>query len=178
MRRLLLLLAALLIAYAAWPTWSAWQLRAAVKARDLASIEPRVDWPALRANLKQTLGASLRDENADAGAVTKAIKRTLGTLVADTVVDAAVTPSTLAHVLAGRVLMSEVVRSVPGRGQQDADEADPLSPRRLRWAFFESPTRFRIEMADSKEPRRRVVSVLELQGVAWKLVDVYYRSPA
>jgi hypothetical protein len=33
-------------------------------------------------------------------------------------------------------------------------------------------------MADSKEPRRRVVSVLELQGVAWKLVDVYYRSPA
>ena len=61
----------------------------------------------------------------------------------------------------------------------DAEEIannDPLSPRRLRWAFFESPTRFRIEIADRTEPGKRVVSVFALQGASWRLVDVYYRS--
>ena len=48
----------------------------------------------------------------------------------------------------------------------------------LRWAFFETPTRFRIEVSDRREPAKRVVSVLALQGLSWKLVDVYYRAPS
>jgi hypothetical protein len=52
-----------------------------------------------------------------------------------------------------------------------------LSPRRLRWAFFEAPTRFRIEVADRTEPGKRVVSIFALQGTSWKLVDVFYRTP-
>ena len=63
----------------------------------------------------------------------------------------------------------------------DAEEvanSDPLSPRRLRWDFFETPTRFRIEVADRQESGKRVVSVFALQGASWKLVDVYYRTPA
>jgi Protein of unknown function (DUF2939) len=186
MRKLLLLPPALLaLAYAAWPAWSAWQLRAAVKARDLAAIEARVDWPQLRANLKQTIAANLTDEekNADAGFLARTLKRTLGPMVAGRVIDAAVTPRTLAHVMSGRLLTRVTVGDSPGAtpGSTRDDEeavaaADPLSPRRLRWAFFESPTRFRIEVADPKEPSKRVISILALQGVSWKLVDVYYRT--
>jgi hypothetical protein len=90
-----------------------------------------------------------------------------------------VTPRTLAHVLAGRLLMREVVPAAP-RPEDDAaaDEADPLSPRRLRWAFFESPTRFKIEVADRTERNKRVVSIFALQGGSWRLVDVYYRTLA
>ena len=178
------LLAAL--AYAAWPAWSAWQLRAAVKARDLAAIERKVDWTALRANLKRTISANLKDESKAPGAgfFTKAFRRTLGPLVADTLIDAAVRPRTLAHVLAGRLLTSEIKRDMSGddAASEDAADAeeiannDPLSRRRLRWAFFESPTRFRIEIADRTEPGKRVVSVFALQGASWRLVDVYYRS--
>ena len=189
MRKLLVLPPVLLaLAYAAWPAWSAWQLRAAVKARDLAAIERGVDWPALRANLKQTIAANLEDasRSPDAGVVSKALKRTLGPFVAGRVVDAAVTPRTLAHLLAGRLLGSEIGRDVPGvaaapAAQSDAEAAagsDPLSPRRLRWAFFETPTRFRVEVADRTQPAKRVVSIFALQGVSWKLVDVYYRTPA
>ena len=61
--------------------------------------------------------------------------------------------------------------------ERDA-EADPLAPRRLRWAFLESATRFRIETADPKLPGKRVVSILALQGTTWRLVDVYYRTLA
>lgn len=182
LRRLLLLLPALLLAaYAAWPAWSAWELRAAVKARDLAAVERKVDWPALRASLKQTVGGNLDDRSRDpqTGTVTRVLLRSLGATVADAVIDAAVTPGTLAHVLAGRLLLKEL--GLPERisapsGSAETAVPDPLAPRQLRWAFFESPTRFRIEMADVKEPHRRIVSVLALQGLAWKLVDVYYRS--
>lgn len=174
------------LAYAAWPAWAAWQLRAAVKARDLPAIESKVDWPTLRANLKRTVGDSLRDDSRapDAGAISKAIKRTLGPMVADRLIDFAVTPANLARVLAGRAMLQERKReasgaAAPAGSAKEAEEAaasDPLAPRRLRWAFFESPTRFRIEVVDRYDPSRRVVSVLELQGISWKLVEVYYRS--
>ena len=169
------------LAYAAWPLWSAWQLRAAVKARDLPGIEQRVDWPMLRANLKQTVTANLRDEkrNADSGAVSKALKRTLGPMLADRVIDGAVTPRTLASVLSGRLPERDALDPPPsarGAGNDSEPVPDVLSPRRLRWAFFETPTRFRIEVADRQEPGKRVVSIFALQGASWKLVDVYYRT--
>jgi len=188
---LLLLIVPVLLAafaYAAWPAWSAWQLRAAVKARDMAAIERKVDWPLLRANLKRTIAANLKDDSKapDAGFFTKAFRRTLAPLVTDTLIEAAVRPRTLVHVLAGRLLTNEIKREVSGgdASAQDSSEAeeiannDPLSPRRLRWAFFESPTRFRIEVADRQEPGKRVVSIFALQGAGWKLVDVYYRTLA
>ena len=83
MRKSLLLVAPpvlLALGYAAWPAWSAWQLRAAVKARDIPGIERRVDWPQLRANLKRTIAANLQDDtkSPDAGFLGKAVKRTLG----------------------------------------------------------------------------------------------------
>ena len=190
MRKLLILPLLLLLplAYAAWPAWSAWQLRAAVKARDLAAIERRVDWPTLRANLKRTIAGNLQDESKtpDAGFFTKAVRRTIGPFVANRLIDVTVTPRTLSHVLAGRLLPDEIKREVSGGAApgdtageaQEIEANDPLSPRRLRWAFFESPTRFRIEVADRTEPAKRVVSVFALQGAIWKLVDVYYRTPA
>ena len=189
-KSLLLILPALLVVllgYAAWPVWSAWQLRAAVKARDAAAIEARVYWPQLRANLKRTIAANLQDDakKPETGLLGKVLKQTVAPFVANRFIDAAVTPRTLAHVLAGRLLTSEIKRDVAGgdAGSPTASEAeeiaadDPLSPRRLRWAFFESPTRFRIEVSDRTDPAKRVVSVFALQGASWKLVDVYYRTP-
>ena len=189
MRKLLILPLLLIpLAYAAWPAWSAWQLRAAVKARDLVAIERKVDWTTLRANLKRTIAANLEDESKApaAGFFTKTFRRTLGPLVADRLIDAAVRPRTLAHVLAGRLMTREIARDLPGgdaasEDPRDAEEianSDPMSPRRLRWAFFETPTRFRIEVADRTELGKRVVSIFALQGMSWKLVDVYYRTLA
>jgi hypothetical protein len=178
MRKLLILPFVLVaVIYAAWPGWSAWQLRAAVKARDLAGIESRVDWPTLRSNFKQSIGAYLKEEgpNPDAG-VFATLKRTLGPLVAGQIVEIAVTPSTLAFVLAGNLAASEIKRDVSANAEVDAID-DQLSPRRLRWAFFETPTRFRIEATAQTDRTKRVVSIFALRGSSWKLVDVYYRKP-
>ena len=178
MRKLLILPFVLVaVIYAAWPGWSAWQLRAAVKARDLAGIESRVDWPTLRSNFKQSIGDYLKEEgpNPDAG-VFATLKRTLGPLVAGQIIEIAVTPSTLAFVLAGNLAASEIKRDVSANAEVDAID-DQLSPRRLRWAFFETPTRFRIEATAQTDRTKRVVSIFALRGSSWKLVDVYYRKP-
>lgn len=187
MRKLVILVPLLIgLAYLAWPATAAWQLRSAIKARDHAAIEAKVDWTTLRANLKQTITGNLTDEtkNRDTGAITKVLKRSLGPIVADKLIDLAVTPRTLASVLAGRNLLDGFglagARSgeTPESALESDAEADPLAPRRLRWAFLESPTRFRIETADPKLPGKRVVSILALQGTTWRLVDVYYRTLA
>ncbi len=187
MRKLFILVPLLLgLAYLAWPASAAWQLRSAIKARNHAAIESKVDWATLRANLKQTIAANLTDEdrNRDSGFFTKVLKRSIGPAVADKVIDIAVTPRTLASVLAGRSLLDGFgltgTRSgeTPQTAVERDAEADPLAPRRLRWAFLESPTRFRIETADPKLPGKRVVSILALQGITWRLVDVYYRTLA
>jgi hypothetical protein len=167
-----------MVAYAAWPTWSAWQLRAAIKARDLAGIESRVDWPTLRSNLKQTIAVYLEDGSSGTGVFSN-VKRMLVPFAAGQMVEFAVTPRALALVLAGD-LAGGATKSTPSSVESDtAVDAvgDQLSLRRLRWAFFETPTRFRIEATAQTDPTKRVVSVLALQGGRWKLVDVSYRTP-
>jgi hypothetical protein len=149
----------------AW--WSAWQLRAAVKARDsrhrprrLADIAQQfqaIDW-----RLSQGGGP-----NPDAGL--RHTQRTLGPLVAGQSIEIAVTPSTLAFVLAGNLAASEIKRDVSANAEVDAID-DQLSPRRLRWAFFETPTRFRIEATAQTDRTKRVVSIFALSGSSWKLV--------
>jgi Protein of unknown function (DUF2939) len=179
-RKLLILSIVLaMVSYAAWPLWSAWQLRAAINARDLAGIESRVDWPTLRSNLKRTVAVYLEDENPDGGML-GTVKRMLVPFAASQMVEIAVTPRTLALVLAGDLAGSATKLSAPSGIESDAAVDainDQLSLRRMRWAFFETPTRFRIEVSAQTDPTKRVVSVLAMQSGSWKLVDVYYRTP-
>jgi Protein of unknown function (DUF2939) len=177
-RKLLILPIVLaMVSFAAWPVWSAWRLRAAIKARDLAGIESRVDWPTLRSNLKQTVAAYLEDQSPDGGLLST-VKRTLVPFAATQMVEFAVTPRTLALVLAGDLAGSATksTNTVESDAAVDAIN-DQLSLRRLRWAFFETPSRFRIEATAQTDPTRRVVSIVALQGGTWRLVDVYYRTP-
>jgi hypothetical protein len=186
MKKFLIIPVLLFVAYFAWPAAAAWQLRVAVKARDMPAIESKVDWVTLRANLKQTIGGNLKEESdkEQHGVFKRALLRGLAPYAADKVIDLAVTPATLSKLLAGRSMLEGLgigrppeMKPAGEAAGQDADAdpaADPLAPRRLRWMFFESPTRFRIEVIDLKMPGKRVVSILALQGASWKLVDVYY----
>ena len=187
MRKLLIAPLVLPLAFLAWPLAAAWQLRVAVKAGDIAAIESKVDWTTLRANLKQTVGGNLKEKSANPqrGLIKRVLIGTIGPRrgrcrhrlhrhAAD------------ARQGAGRPQPARRSRhdaparapALQRRRPPTIRPADPLAPRRLRWAFFESPTRFRIEAVDRKMPGKRVVSILALQGVRWKLVDVYYLTPA
>jgi hypothetical protein len=168
----------LMVAYAGWPVWSALQLRAAIKARDLGGIERRVDWPTLRSNLKQKIAVYLEDESN--GGILSNVKRMLMPFAASQIVEFAVTPRTLALVLAGGLTVSAANAKAPSEVENAAAVdavSDQLSLRRLRWAFFETPTRFRFEATAQTDPTKRIVSVFALHGGSWKLTDVYYHTP-
>lgn len=176
----------LALGYLAWPLLSAWHLRQAMMTRDVAALEQRVDWPLLRANLKPRLAGAVRANADQSGAVAGYLKRALGDLVADKGIDWLVTPQTLTRLLAGRELYLRRAQQAPpspqappptsapkGEATADADDPDdPMPPRRLRWAFFDGPNRFRFEAVHPRIPQARISAVLARQGLSWRLVDV------
>ena len=171
---------AVALLYLAWPLYSAWQLRQAIRARDVATLETRVDWPLLRANMKPRITQAVRENADQSTGLGGILKRAIGDRVAEKGVDLLVTPQNLSRVLAGREFYARRIQRSPNQAAPaptDADDAledpeDPMPPRRLRWAFFESPTRFRIESVHPRMPNARIVAILGQQGFGWKLVDI------
>jgi hypothetical protein len=180
----------LALLFLAWPLWSAWQLHRAMKTRDIAALEMRVDWPTLRANMKPRITQAIDDNAANSGSISGALKRAISGVVADKGVDLLVTPQTLGRILAGREFVATKLkkdpkdvpspapkRSAPSAAPEDEeiegeDPEDPMPPRRLRWAFFESFDRFRIEAIHPRLKNTRMVAILGQQGLSWKLIDV------
>jgi hypothetical protein len=180
----------LALLFTAWPLWSAWQLHRALKTRDIASLETRVDWDQLRANMKPRISQALEESAADSGSIAGAFKRAISGVVADKGVDLLVTPQTLSRLLAGREFVASKLKKEPkdaapprsspkqpGAATEDdeaegEDPEDPMPPRRLRWAFFEGPGRFRIEAIHPRLKNSRMVAILGQQGLGWKLIDI------
>jgi Protein of unknown function (DUF2939) len=182
---------ALALLFLAWPLWSAWQLHRAMKTRDIASLEARVDWATLRANMKPRITQAIEDNAANSGSITGALKRAISGVVADKGVDLLVTPQTLGRLLAGREFVASKLKRDPKDETSPApkqtppaapddeeiegeDPEDPMPPRRLRWAFFESFGRFRIEAIHPRLKNGRMVAILGQQGFGWKLIDVSF----
>lgn len=168
--------------YAASPLWAGWQLRQAMRSRDVAALEERVNWPVLRANLKPRVATAIQENAAQSGVIGSMIKKTLGSVLTNTAVDTLVTPGNLSRILAGRAFMIE---RLPGAGksadtkppvasndEEPEDADDPMPPRRLQKAVFESLTRFRVEASHPRLPGNRILATLALEGFSWKLVDI------
>jgi hypothetical protein len=161
-----------------WPLWSAYQLRQGVRTGDATILAARVDFPQLRGNLKSTIGSNLKTDESS-GWLRRKATQTLGPFLAARSIDVMVTPTLLAFFLKHHMSASEPDKKQGSPTDQSAslEDPDPLSPRRLRWAFFESPTRFRIETADRDKPGRRLVAILSWQGVSWRLTNAFYVTP-
>jgi hypothetical protein len=156
----------------AWPLWSALQLRQAVRYGDSTTLAARVDFDQLRANLKATIAGNLKAD--DSGNwLRRRATQSLGPFLAARTIDVMVTPTLLAFFLKRHMQANDAANQT---APADGDDPDPLSPRRLRWAFFDSPTKFRIETADRDKPGRRLVAILSWQGFSWRLTNAFYST--
>jgi Protein of unknown function (DUF2939) len=113
-KRTVVVLVGLALLFLAWPLWSGWQLRQAMRNRDVASLEHRVDWPTLRANLKPRIASAIEQNAEQSGKLGALLKRALGGIVSDKGVDYLVTPQTLSRVLAGREFLATRMKRDPG----------------------------------------------------------------
>ncbi|WP_400765880.1 DUF2939 domain-containing protein [Methylosinus sporium] len=173
MRRALIALFALLVLallYAGYAFLSLRQLEAGVKAGDAASISDHVDFPAVRASIKEQLSAIVMsraldeaDRRRSAGVRLGAgLLAAIGPALIDTAIDRFVSPAAIGALLARRAPAAG-----GGGGEAGGQEPRELDLRRFAHRFeLLSPTRFRITHKDG------VAIVFVLTDWTWKVADI------
>jgi Protein of unknown function (DUF2939) len=178
----------LAVAYAAWPVHSALEIREAIVAGDVATLDRKVDWEALRASLKasitpETIARLMADPDAPRPTLWQRIKAVVAPTVAESIIDRYVKPERLPVLLGYRRVYRGTVRPALGlKEPPSALEGTWLGGTafdrfasfwvRVRRAVFMSPTRFVLEVEDKYRPGRHYIGTLELRSFEWKLTDL------
>jgi len=191
MRRLIkvfILALPLALAYVAWPVHTALEIREAIIAGDAATLNRKVDWEALRASLKasigpETLARLAEDPNAPKPSLWQRIKAAVAPGMAESVIDRYVTPENLPVLLGYRRIYRGTVQPALGLTEPPTALAgtwlggtglDRFASfwSRVHRAMLQSPRRFVLEVEDKYRPGRRYVGTLELRGWEWKLTGL------
>lgn len=184
----LLSLAALLTgaagAYVAYPLYTAWAIREAVRNGDVAYLDRKIEWASVRETLRASMHQVAFDmPDPDAGpnlkpALWKRIKAYVGGGAVNRFIDSYVTPEGLPKLFEYRKLYRQTISNEPD------EKSLPLMTRmsnfwkRLKRAEFRSLTEFEVELADKHEPTRHHVGLLELEGFEWRLTELRMKEVA
>lgn len=153
MKRWLIVLAALaVLAIGGWawgsPYYTLWQMKRAAEARDVEALAAHVDFPAVRASVRNQLSEQMGHEG---GGILGALVRSG---IGGTLVDAAVSPAGMRFIFAAAPLT----------------ESEPPTPIKLK----ANEMRYRRTAFDRFHLVRGDGASLEfrLHGLEWKLVDI------
>jgi hypothetical protein len=168
--------AALLAAalYAAWPFWSARQLREAMVSGDVAVLARKIDWPQLRASVKAMLSAEMmrvaaketagRKSGQDDGAnLASGFMMLFGPMVVERMVESIVTPEGLATMAA---------QSASEAGSKPRFDAKTVKRVRLV-----GPFRLEFELGEAESTHSNLLGAMELRDFEWKLTQVVALRP-
>jgi hypothetical protein len=160
------LIGAILVAatYIGYPYLTLYWMDHALLTDDEPALESLVDWPHLRQQLKADVKLALIEaaqnqvgKDGFAGVFGGALTALLVPTLVDSAVDEWVTPE--------KVLNSEVVVKHRQEQKSFADFAT--------YAFFTSPTEFRVDLKDPKDPDSPTITALmRLTGFRWRVVAV------
>lgn len=168
-------------AYVASPFVSAWNLREAIKRGDTSSIETRVAWPTVRQSLKSSLAkeANLLPMANEAGAAVRPtlwqrLKGAFGATMLDRFIETYVTPEGLPKLFEYRQTWRDASMSATPVEPEPQSKVERFQQfwSRIKRAEFRSLGRVEIEIADRSVADRRYVSVMELDGLGWKLTEL------
>jgi hypothetical protein len=153
----------------AQPYYTAYQMREAADARDHALLSTYIDFPAVRASLKdqgRALAQRQVEQEVGRGALAE-LGGALGSVLGERMVEATITPETLAALM-----------QAESRKPSDPDDDAPIDSRedgasdpdvRLGYTAWD---RFVVDVIEDDQITRMV---LGRQGLAWKLVAVELR---
>jgi hypothetical protein len=195
MRKLVASAAVLLGAvwFIASPFLASWELRQAIRTGDTATLEKRVEWPSVRASLRQSFDEVQKaiTELSDAAGVPKPslwqrIVSATVPMLSGTVIDRYVTPAGLPQLYAWRETWRNTVRPTIGLTEPpmalagttwEGTALDKVVTvlRRVDRAAFVSPTRVELELRDRYVNERSYRAVWQLKGWTWKLTELYVR---
>ena len=142
-------LACVLIIYVASPYYALYSLNKAIQSGDRAALENSVDFPRLRESLKHELSAAVA-ASADKKEVSDnpfaaGLVMLLAPKIVEAAVDAFVTPAGISQLIQkGKPNIEEVKKE-----KAEASESPGIQWNKIRYAFFSSPTAFRVETEDA-----------------------------
>jgi len=164
MRRVILVVAILLAAYAGYPYLTLYWLDRALLTGDQKALEQLVDFPRVQADLKgevqdQVLGKAheIAEKRPILGTFGQALTRLFAPDLVDSAVDRMVTPEA--------VLDNPTVVEHRRRDESFADF--------VTYAFFAGPTRFTFDLKDPEKPDSpTLTAIMELTGFRWRVVGI------
>jgi len=166
--------------FAASPYWALAGLRGAIDRADSASLEERVDFPALRESLAAEINAELLGASTDEldGNPFGALALGLASKLVDGVIDSVVTPAGLARIARGDSRPVEVDRrNDPGsdRRPSQTDTEPPPSPKEsdlFAGSRLEHETldRFSVWVPNDRGDEARFV--FRRRGISWVLTGI------
>jgi hypothetical protein len=174
--RILLGLGLLLTVYVAYPYVTLYRLAGAIRRGDAASLESLVDWEGVREGIKEDICDTVLPptEQADGTA----------TGGPGTAADGTGLPEFGASFVKG-IAESVIDREVTAAGLVGASRSHPVEPSdtapvalsqasaepRIRWAFFDGPASFSVELLPPPDfgVREPIRIQMQLKGGAWKV---------
>ena len=163
---LILVLALAAGAYVALPFVTLMQINSAIEARDSARLSRHVDFPRLRANLKQQLRGPAGDWLYRQGKddVEGFFASLVGGFMTGSTVDAMVSPQGLSVLMKGQTSISQIKGETGGSSSNNNDQKAKKSFR------FASPSEFHLVLNRQDQPP--VTIVLTRRGFQWKLSNI------
>src|SRR5438552_5090882 len=152
-RWVVVILIVLLLVYGASPYFSFWRFTAAIRSRDSAAINVRVDFPAVRISLKKQLVA--RFAHATSGH--KRWSR-LGPTLIDAIVDVYATPDGIAALLAN----PGALKNLQAPEQFRFTTGKNANWSKVKYAFFTGPRTFLVD-------REEIKLQFRFTGSGWRL---------
>jgi hypothetical protein len=167
--------AAFVGAYALSPVFAAHALIQAGKRGDAETLRRLVDFPALRASLKDELNQAVVDEMRDRGGDTGEVLAGLGMLLAPALVSGAVdtliTPEAVGQMVRSGQAPDPTDRPAPAKAQPKADGDDIHQA----WGYRTLDT-FAVTLTRKDRPDRRLALVMTRRGLFdWKLTGVDFQ---
>jgi hypothetical protein len=162
-------LCTLVALYVAYPYYTLHRLESALESGDRVALEELVDWPSLRAGLKDDLNTmatrALAEQAGPSGdpeaALGMGIAAMFMPVLVQRAVDAYVTPAGIATLMRRE--------AATGTAAEDGPRAEDWRFEVHR-AYFAGPASFRFEFSNPDDPRPEpAIGVLGLQGLRWRL---------
>lgn len=179
-----LALVTLAAAYVAAPFVTVWTVREAIRNGDSATLDAKLEWPTVRASLRESLTeyaigptpVALPGQPVQQPGFWQRVKNGLSRRAVDNMVESYVTPEGLPQLFGMRQLYRETVSSEANVAPLPWHERAHGFWSRIKRAVFHSPTSFEIEIADRNDPTRHYIGHLKLRGFGWKVTELRLRT--
>jgi hypothetical protein len=170
MKRLVFIIALVVLGYAALPYWSANALGNALRDGDEEALAAGVDWQQLRANLGEDLTQVAAAQTGRSEGLRGLLLARLAPELIDAGLEAGLTPETIGATMR-RIREIQERNADAAPAPADDDDEGPARRADIRYAFFTGLNTFRVSLAP--EGSDDVIDLnFERQGLSWPLVQL------